>query len=327
MENIRRQQQIIAKIKQEEIMMKMEQEKRMKIEKENKIRIEQEKIKQAEKIKQDQLIKQMEQAKIEQEKRRKIELDIMEENKKRYNEEIKNKNIIIPPSKPMISNIDNNSIAMPITGSPVSSTNKLPINNGVVNNNPSIKSTFLDTLNQEVKLTNTQNLLLTEIRKLEDIVNQNIKNISETTNETNTVLAEIKQIETDVQNNINIPDNLERANKISSRLEELEKSVKSKIKSKTVIDLLTNRIHFILGSLHKKIIQIKKSDKGILDLLPIVIVDIISFLINFMFLILPILIIGFLIIYVIFSESEYAIAIKEWIQNLFNFKTPIVEEE
>ena len=229
----------------------------------------------------------------------------------------------------MITNIYTNPIIMPISGSPVSSTNTSPIKNSIVNNNPSIKSTFQETPIKALKLSDTQNLLLSEIRNLQDVVNVNIKNISETTNDTNAILAEIKQLESEVNDNINIPDNLGRANKISNRLEELEKSIKKKIKSETIIELLTNRIHFILGNLHKKVIEIKNADKGILDLLPIVFVNIITFLINFLFLIIPILLIGFLIIYVVFSESEYANAIKEWIKNLFNFSTPkvpIVEE-
>ena len=235
---------------------------------------------------------------------------------------------IAPPPKPMITNITSKPIIMPITGSPVSSTNKSVINNQIKNNNPSIKSTFIDK-SKPIELSETQNLLLKEIRKLQDVVNVNIKNISDTTNETNVILEEIKQLETEVNSNLNISDNLPRADKISDRLEKLEKSVKNRIKSKTVIELLTNRIHFILGNLHKKVIEIKNADKGILDLLPIVFVNIITFLINFLFLIIPILLIGFLIIYVVFSESEYANAIKEWIKNLFNFSTPkvpIVEE-
>jgi hypothetical protein len=232
---------------------------------------------------------------------------------------------IAPPPKPMITNITSKPIIMPITGSPVSSTNKSVINNSIKNNNPSIKSTFIDK-SKPIQLSETQNILLKEIRKLQDVVNVNIKNISETTNETNVILEEIKQLETEVNNNLNISDNLPRADKISDRLEKLEKSVKNRVKSKTIIELLTNRIHFILGNLHKKVIEIKKADKGILDLLPNVFVDIISFLINFIFLIIPILLIGFLIIYTIFSESEYASAIREWFKNLFNFTKQEVNE-
>ena len=231
--------------------------------------------------------------------------------------------IVSPPPNPMITNMNTKTIIMPISGSPVSSKNTSPTNNGLINNNsankPSIKSTFQDA---SIKLTDKENVLITEIRKLQDIVNVNIKNISETTNETNVALEEIKQLETEVNDNINISDNLVRANKISDRLEELEKSIKKKIKSNTIIDLLTNRIHFILGNLHKKVIEIKNSDKGILELLPNVIANIASFIINLTIYIIPILIIGFLIIYTVFSESEYAIAIREWFSNLFNFSKP-----
>ena len=235
--------------------------------------------------------------------------------------------IVSQPPKPMITNINTKPIIMPISGSPVSSRNTSPTNIGLVNktnpNKPSIKSTFQDT---SKKLTDKEKILLQEIKKLQDIVNVNIKNINDTTNETNVVLSEIKQLETEVNENINIPDNIGRANKISDRLEKLEKSIKKRVKSNTIIELLTNRINFILGNLHKKVIEIKDSDKGVLELLPNVIANIILFIINLTIYIIPILIIGFLIIYVIFSKSEYAIAIKEKIQNLFNFSKPVSTE-
>jgi len=235
--------------------------------------------------------------------------------------------IVSPPPNPMITNINTKPIIMPISGSPVSSRNTSPTNNGIVNNNnpnkPSIKSTFQD---KSKKLTDRENILLQEIKKLQDVVNVNIKNITETTNETNVILTEIKQLETEVNDNINIPDNLGRADKISDRLEKLEKSIKNRVKSNTVIELLINRIHYVLGNLHKKVIEIRKSDKGILELLPNVIADIILFIINLTIYIIPILIIGFLIIYVISSESEYATAIKKWILNLFNFSKPVSDE-
>jgi hypothetical protein len=229
--------------------------------------------------------------------------------------------IISPPPKPMITNMNTKPIIMPISGSPVSNKETSPTNNGLVNNinKPSIKSTFQD---EPKKLTDKENVLLQEIKKLQDVVNLNIKNISNTTNETNVALSEIKQLETEVNDNINISDNLARANKISDRLEELEKSIKKKVKSNSIVELLTNRIHFILGNLHKKVIEIKNSDKGILELLPNVIENIISFIIGLTIYIIPILIIGFLIIYLIYSESEYANAIREWIQNLFTFSKP-----
>jgi len=225
-----------------------------------------------------------------------------------------------------MQNMNTDSIIMPISGSPVSSINTSPSNNGLTiktnEDKPSIKSTFQDKATE--KLNDTQKILLKEIQKLQNVVNNNIKNISETTNQTNVALAEIKQLETEINDSINIPDNLVRASKISDRLEDLKKSIDNKVKSKTIIELLTNRINFILGNLHKKIIEIKDSDKGILDLLPNVIASIISFIINLTIYILPLLIIGFLIIYVIYSESEYAYAIKEWIKNLFTFSEPKV---
>ena len=338
----------IEKIKQMEKAKQIEQEKRRqmelaKIEQEKRrqmelAKIEQEKRKKLEfdKIEQEKR-RQMEPAKIEQEKRRKLEFDKIEEEKRRKLEFDKRKDINVPPSpkplappiiprivspppNPMITNMNTKTIIMPISGSPVSSKNTSPTNNGLLKNNsankPSIKSTFQD---GSKKLTDKENVLLQEIKKLQDIVNVNIKNISDTTNETNVALEEIKQLETEVNDNINISDNLVRANKISNRLEELEKSIKKKIKSNTIIDLLTSRIYFILGNLHKKVIEIKNSDKGILELLPNVIANIVSFIVSLTIYIIPILLIGFLIIYTVFSESEYAIAIREWFSNLFNF--------
>ena len=236
--------------------------------------------------------------------------------------------IVSPPPKPMITNMRTKQIIMPISGSPVSSRNTSPTKTGLASktnpNKPSIKSTFRDPLLKSSQLNDTQKILLQEIQKLQNVVNTNIKNISETTNQTNVALAEIKQLETEVNDSINIPDNLVRANKISDRLEDLKKSINNKVKSKTIVELLTNRINFILGNLHKKIIEIKDSDKGILELLPNLIANIISFIINLTIYIIPILIIGFLIIYVLYSESEYADAIRIWIKNLFTFSEPKV---
>jgi len=309
---------------------KIEEEKRRKIELD---RIEQEKRRKIELERIEQERRKLELERIEQEKRRKIELEV------RKDIGIQNvitmqpppspkplappaKPIILsPPSGPMISNINNRPIIMPITGSPVSIRNNSPINNGKINNNPSIKSTFQSVPTQP--LNQSQNQLLNEIKKLQDIVNMNIKNISETTNQTNVILSEIKELETEVNNNINIVDNIPRATNISDRLEQLEKSIKNRIKSNTIIELLTNRIHFILGNIHKKIIEIKNSDKGILELLPNLIVNIIEFIINLTIYVLPILIVGTILIYVLFSESEYAIAFREWIKNLFNFTQPV----
>ena len=225
------------------------------------------------------------------------------------------------PAPPMITT-QPKPINMPITGSPPSSEKKpapslpgLPVSG---NTNPSIKSTF-NTVSTSNKLNETQSVLVSELKSLEDQIGINIRNINELTNQTNVVLSEIKELESETYTKINNPDNIGRANEISDRVISLEKMIKTNIKSKPIVELLQTRLQNLYKDVTKKIKDIKYSDKGISDLLPSVIADIILTIVGILFYIIPILIISVILIYIIFSETENAVSIREWFSNLFNF--------
>jgi len=215
-------------------------------------------------------------------------------------------------------------INMPITGSPPSSEKKpapsLPGLPAPGNTNPSIKSTF-ESVSKSTsnKLNETQTILVSELKNLEDQIGNNIRNINELTNQTNVVLSEIKDLESETYTKINNPDNIGRANEISDRVTSLEKMIKKNIKSKQIVELLLTRLQNLYKDITKKIKDIKYSDKGIADLLPSVIADIILTIVGILFYIIPILIISVILIYIIFSETENAVSIREWFSNLFNF--------
>jgi len=215
-------------------------------------------------------------------------------------------------------------INMPITGSPPSSEKKPTIGltglTAVGNTKPSIKSTF-NTISKSTtnKLNETQSILVSELKNLEDQIGNNIRNINELTNQTNVVLSEIKELETETYTKINNPDNIGRANEISDRVTSLEKMIKTNIKSKPIVELLQTRLQNLYKDVTQKIKDIKYSDKGIADLLPSVIADIILSIVGILFYIIPILIVSVILIYVIFSKTENATNIREWFSNLFNF--------
>ena len=118
-------------------------------------------------------------------------------------------------------------------------------------------------------------------------------------------MGQIKQIEEE-NKKVNELDHITKGEDLLKRLRTLNDDVNQKIKILAVIDILNRRINDATIILKNKIAEIKRNNKPISDHLTEILTIIIRFLSGIIMYLAPTLIIAIIIIYFIYSESEYA---------------------
>jgi hypothetical protein len=152
-----------------------------------------------------------------------------------------------------------------------------------------------------------------------DKSNQSVMSkLSETENETSStdiILTQVKQIE-DETKKVTELDHIPKGQELLNRLKNLTNIVNDKIKSESVIEILNKRINDATTTLKNKIDEITKNNKPISDHVTEMIILIFKFISSIILYLAPTLIIAIVIIYFIYSESEYATLVRNSIRGL-----------
>jgi hypothetical protein len=150
-----------------------------------------------------------------------------------------------------------------------------------------------------------------------DKSNQSVMSkLSETENETastDIILTQVKQIE-DETKKITELDHIPKGQELLNRLKNLTNIVNDKIKSQSVIEILNKRINEATTTLKNKIDEITKNNKPISDHTTETIILFFKFISSIIIYLAPTLIIAIIIIYFIYSESEYATLVRNSIR-------------
>jgi len=142
--------------------------------------------------------------------------------------------------------------------------------------------------------------------------------LSETESETastDIILTQVKQIE-DETKKITELDHIPKGQELLNRLKNLTNIVNDKIKSQSVTEILNKRINDATTTLKNKIDEITKNNKPISDHTTEMIILIFKFITSIIMYLAPTLIIAIVIIYFIYSESEYATLVRNSIRGL-----------
>ncbi len=134
--------------------------------------------------------------------------------------------------------------------------------------------------------------------------------ITDISTATNLTMNEIKQIDKNIQSNIKEPEDLSKAQEIKNRLKSLSNAIKKTAGNSPIGSLLIDKINQTMNKLKKRTKTIKENNRPLFDTLYEMLVVFLTMLSQTLIYFAPTLIVAVIVLYIIYSDSEYATFIR-----------------
>lgn len=134
--------------------------------------------------------------------------------------------------------------------------------------------------------------------------------ITDISTATNLTMNEIKDIDKNIQDNIKEPEDLSKAQEIKNRLKSLSNAIKLKAKNSPIGDLLLDKLKQTMDKLKKRTKTIKENSRPLFDTLYEMLLVLLTMLSQALVYFAPTLIVAVIVLYIIYSDSEYATFIR-----------------
>ena len=141
--------------------------------------------------------------------------------------------------------------------------------------------------------------------------------VNDITTSTNLALNEIKDIDKKIDGNVVELDDLQKGNDLKKRLSSLRATIKSRAAGSSLAQLLIDKVDETNKKLKKKISSIRNNNKPFFDDVYEMMLTYLAVLSDTLIFFSPTIIIFSIVLYVLYSKSEYAVFIRGFFQKTF----------